>query len=321
MKAIPIYTGTLRRSPGIERRDQVSQPGYKQLDREEFRHRLARLYRLARRCRLCPRKCGTQRLQSREGFCGQGLSPTVASYGPHPGEESVLRGWRGSGTIFFSGCNLGCIFCQNYDLSHQGRGREISVRRLSEMMLDLQSRGCHNVNLVSPTHAAPGAMAALYLASQGGLGIPLVYNTGGYDSVELLETLEGLVDIYMPDVKYAGSQLAGELSDAGDYPQVIRRGLREMYRQAGPLEVDRETGLASRGLLVRHLVLPGQLEDTRRVLELVRDLAPGAGINVMGQYYPAHRAYRHPQLRRLLTRKEHGQAVRMARDLGLHLVN
>ncbi len=295
-------------------------PGYRRMDRAEYRRRIGRLFRLAFLCRLCPRECGVDRLRGRSGFCRVPLMARVASYGPHPGEESVLRGSRGSGTIFFSGCNLGCVFCQNYDLSHQAHGRPMSVGALARVMLALQSRGCPNINLVSPTHLAHAAFAALYLARKEGLEIPLVYNTGGYDSTELLKALEGLVDIYMPDAKYADPGLGRRLSAAEDYPRVNREALREMYRQVGPLEVDARTGLARRGLLVRHLVLPGHLEDSREIFRFLASLGEGVGVNVMGQYYPAYRAREHPDLARPLRRSEYAQALEEAREVGLQII-
>ncbi len=205
-------------------------------------------------CTLCPRKCKVRRSEGQIGFCGIGCLPVVSSVGPHFGEESVLVGSGGSGTIFFAGCNLGCIFCQNYDISHLRHGHQMTIEQLAQSMLELQNLGCININFVTPTHVIAAIAAAIELARNKGLTIPTVYNTGGYDSVETLKLLDGFIDIYMPDMKYADPKVAQELSSAPDYPQVNREAVREMHRQVGDLQV--KNGLATRGLLIRHLVLP-----------------------------------------------------------------
>jgi putative pyruvate formate lyase activating enzyme len=240
----------------------------------------------------------------------------VSSAGPHFGEEDVLVGSGGSGTIFFAGCNLGCIFCQNCDISHLGEGREVSAERLASMMLGLQEVGCHNINFVTPTHCVPQILESLDLAAAKGLRVPLVYNCGGYECVETLRLLDGVFDIYMPDAKYADGAVAKRLSDAPDYPDVMRDALREMHRQVGDLELD-ERGIARRGLLVRHLVLPDGLAGTGDVMRFLASLSENTYVNVMAQYRPCYRAHEVPELARPISRDEFAGAVQMALDAGL----
>ena len=246
-------------------------------------------------CRACPRKCGVNRLAGERGFCKGGAQAEVASVGAHFGEESVLVGRGGSGTIFFQGCSLGCVFCQNYNISQEPGGQPVSTRELASMMLGLQKRGCSNVNLVTPTHYAPQILQALELAHQLGLGLPVVYNCGGYESVRMLEMLEGQADVYMPDFKYGSDQAGRKFSAVPDYPRVAEATLKEMYRQVGALQFDAR-GLALRGVLVRHLVLPQNLADSEIVVRTVAQAAPKAGMNVMAQYRPTHRAFQLPEL-------------------------
>jgi len=247
-------------------------------------------------CALCPRRCGADRTAGQVGACGIGAEAVVASAGPHFGEEPVLVGTGGSGTIFLAGCNLDCVFCQNYDISHSAAGRPASPQKIASMALRLAELGCVNVNFVSPTHVAHALAEAIVLARAAGLSVPVVWNCGGYESVRALELLAGLVEIYMPDFKYADAAAGERYSGAGDYPARARSALAEMYRQVGPLEVD-DGGVAGRGVLVRHLVLPGDIADSRRVIETVAAAAPGCAINVMGQYRPCFRADEFPELR------------------------
>lgn len=242
----------------------------------------------------------------------------VSSFGPHFGEESPLVGSCGSGTIFFTNCNLRCLFCQNYDISHLGRGEEVSGGQLAAIMLNLQRSGCHNVNLVSPTHFVPQILEALCMAAEEGLRLPLVYNTGGYESSETLALLDGVVDIYMPDAKYWGPEVARLLSEAPDYPEVMRQALKEMHRQVGDLAID-GLGIARRGLLVRHLVLPEGLAGTREVMNFIaKEISPNTYVNVMAQYRPCYRAQEIPELRRPISPEEYRQAVEGALGAGLH---
>ncbi len=272
-----------------------------------------------RSCDLCARYCRVNRLEGIEGaVCRTGEQAVVASYGPHHGEEAPLRGWRGSGTIFFAWCNLRCVFCQNWDISQQGAGRAVSPEELAGMMLDLQVMGCHNINLVSPSHVVAQILAAVAIAARRGLHLPLVYNTGGYDSLEALALLDGVVDIYMPDMKYADSAIAHRYSHVRDYWEVNKAAVTAMHRQVGDLVLD-DQGIAQRGLLVRHLVLPGDLAGTERVVEfLAREISPETYLNLMDQYRPCYRAAEHPPLDRRLTAAEYRAACAAAHRAGLH---
>ncbi len=254
-------------------------------------------------CTLCPRRCEVYRGKGETGFCGIACLPLVSSVAPHFGEESVLVGSGGSGTIFFAGCNLGCVFCQNFDISHHRHGRRMSIEQLAQSMLGLQNYGCSNINFVTPTHVIPAITAAIELAKKDGLTLPMVYNTGGYDLVEILKLLDGFVDIYMPDMKYSNSEVAEELSAAPDYPEVNFAAVKEMHRQVGDLQV--RNGLATRGLLVRHLVLPEQLAGSLKIIDfLAEQISPETTINVMDQYRPCHKASSHPKINRRPTFEE-----------------
>jgi len=267
-------------------------------------------------CDLCARYCRVDRAE-KLGGCRTGLRARVSSYGPHHGEEDPLRGWRGSGTIFFSWCNLRCQYCQNYTISQAPSGREVDSRELARMMLDLQRMGCHNINLVSPSHVVAEILEALLIAAQSDLRLPLVYNTGGYDSPEALALLDGVVDIYMPDMKYSDARIARRLSKIGNYPEINRAAVKEMHRQVGDLALD-EHGVAQRGLLVRHLVLPGGLAGTEEIVRfLAEEISPNTYLNLMDQYRPAYRASQHPPLDRPLRREEYEAALDLAKRAGL----
>ncbi len=247
-------------------------------------------YEMLEACELCPRKCGADRLSGETGVCRTGKDAWVSSYNPHFGEETPLSGSSGSGTIFFTHCNLLCIFCQNYDISHGGCGQAVSNDQLAEIMLSLQRSGCHNINFVSPSHVVPQMLAALEIATDRGLSLPLVYNTGAYDRVETLRLLEGVIDIYMPDFKFWNPEIAKTACDAPDYPEVARQALVEMHRQVGDLITD-ASGIATRGLLIRHLVLPHGLAGTRDVMRFIaQQLSPDSYVNIMPQYRPCGRA-------------------------------
>jgi putative pyruvate formate lyase activating enzyme len=268
-------------------------------------------------CTLCPRSCLVDRHHGELGVCRTGDKPVVSSYAPHFGEEDPLVGRHGSGTIFFTHCNLYCIFCQNYEISHGGEGEEVDVEDLAAAMLYLQERGCHNINFVTPSHQIYQILAALALAIAGGLHVPLVYNTGGYDAVETLRILDGVVDIYMPDFKFWDPQVAKNLCQVENYPEIARRAVKEMHRQVGDLVTD-AGGVARRGLLVRHLVLPDDLAGTKEVMEfLAQEVSPRTYVNVMGQYRPCGWAGEHPVLKKFLTALEHEQAQQLAREAGL----
>ena len=280
--------------------------------------RARRLHESLASCELCPRRCRVNRLDGETGFCGIGAEALVSSAWPHFGEEDVLVGHGGSGTIFLAGCNLGCIFCQNYDISHSRAGRPAAPADIAHMMLRLERVGCCNINFVTPTHVTPQLMQAILIARDEGLSVPIVYNCGGYESLETLQALDGLIEVYMPDAKYADGEAARELSDAPDYPEVNRAALREMQRQVGDLEI--KDGIATRGLLVRHLVLPNGMAGSRAVLDfLAHELSPRTYVNVMAQYRPCYRAGECPKINRPPTRQEFLDAYSYAAQLGLRL--
>ncbi len=263
--------------------------------------------------------CKVDRSKGQIGFCGIGDMAVVSSVGPHFGEESVLVGSGGSGTIFFAGCNLGCIFCQNFDISHHRHGRQVTIEQLIRSMVEVQSYGCSNINFVTPTHVVPAIAAAIELARKSGLTLPIVYNTGGYDLVETLKLLDGLVDIYMPDMKYSDSAVAEELSTAADYPEVNRAAVKEMHRQVGDLQV--EKGLATRGLLIRHLVLPENLAGSFKTIDfLAEEISSSTTINVMDQYRPCYKAHLYPKINRRPTSQEFQSARRYAIEKGLNVL-
>jgi putative pyruvate formate lyase activating enzyme len=267
-------------------------------------------------CDLCGRYCGVDR-RARLGGCRTGTRARLASFGPHHGEEDPLRGWNGSGTIFFAWCNLRCQYCQNHEISQSPAGALVDPPALADVMLALQADGCHNINLVSPSHVVAEILAALEIAAARGLHLPLVYNTGGFDSPEALALLDGIVDIYMPDMKYADRLTGRTLSRVGNYPEVNRAAVREMHRQVGDLQLN-EDGLAKRGLLVRHLVLPGGLAGTAEVVRfLAEEISPRTYLNLMAQYRPAYRARQHPPLDRSLSPAEYAAALDLASRAGL----
>jgi putative pyruvate formate lyase activating enzyme len=268
-------------------------------------------------CTLCPRNCHADRLSGDLGTCSTGEFATVSSYMPHFGEEGPISGIRGSGTIFFTHCNLLCSFCQNYDISHEGRGQTVTHGELAYMMLTLQELGCHNINFVTPSHIVPQILQALIPAVNDGLRIPLVYNSGGYDSVSTLEFLDGIVDIYMPDFKFWDPDVANETCQAEDYPDMARKAVREMHRQVGDLVIN-EQGIAERGLLIRHLVMPVGSAGTKGIMNfLARSVSPGTYVNIMPQYRPCGNARESPTLSRPIEMKEYREALREAIDAGL----
>jgi len=270
-------------------------------------------------CVLCPRECHVNRLTDKFAVCRSGRYTRVSTYFAHSGEEDCLRGTRGSGTIFFSGCNLRCVFCQNFEVSWLVEGEIAPPRRLATMMLELQGRGCHNINLVTPEHVVPQILEGLLIAVEDGLRLPLVYNTGAYDSIHSLELMDGLVDIYMPDFKFWDPEMARRYLRAPDYPEAARSAIREMHRQVGPLVVD-ENGLALRGLLLRHLVMPGDIAGTREILRWIAcELGPDTYVNTMPQYYPAGKVSNkeHAEINRCITLAEFQDALSAASEAGL----
>ncbi len=296
------------------------EPAYLGLYRSgELERRVKQAVRALSSCEVCPRRCGVNRLQNEIGVCRIGRYAVVASYFPHFGEEDCLRGWKGSGTIFFSGCNLRCVFRQNWQISQQVEGMPASPERLAEMMLQLQEQGVHNINWVTPEHVVPQILEGLLIAVQRGLHLPIVYNTSAYDSLHTLQLLDGIIDIYMPDFKFWYPERAHRYLKARDYPEVARQAIREMHRQVGLLKFD-ENGLAKRGLLVRHLVMPGHLEDTREILHwLAKEISKDTYVNIMAQYYPAWKVGpdNYPEINRPLTQQEHVAALSIAQEAGL----
>ncbi len=295
------------------------QPAYLALlESGELEKRVAVAYKHLEDCDLCARTCHVNRRESIQGaVCRTGERAVVHSFGPHHGEEDPLRGFRGSGTIFFSWCNLNCTYCQNWEISHKGIGREVEAEELAEMMLHLQKRGCHNINFVSPSHVVAQILAAVLIATRKGLRLPLVYNTGGYDSLEALALLDGVIDIYMPDMKYGNSQIAREYSRVRNYWEVSQVAIREMYRQVGDLVVD-EKGVATRGLLVRHLVLPNDLANSEKVITFLADeISKDTYLNLMAQYHPTYKAHKSPLLDQCITTEEYRRVVMLAKEHGL----
>lgn len=288
---------------------------YNRMPPDELRSRAEEAIRRLEHCEICPRRCGVNRADGELGFCRTGRLAKVSSAGPHYGEEPPLVGYHGSGTIFFAGCNLACVFCQNYEISQLDMGVEVTAERLAGIMMHLQLTGCHNVNLVTPTHVVPQILEALVIASEMGLSIPLVYNSGGYDSVDTLRLLDGIVDIYMPDAKYGSDEMAVRYSSAPGYVEVMKAAIREMHRQVGDLVI--ENGIAVRGLLVRHLVLPNNLAGTEEVVRFISELSKNTYINIMDQYRPEYRADRYAELSRRITLSEYREALRLARAAGL----
>lgn len=269
-------------------------------------------------CRLCPRQCAVDRLSGEMGMCKVGRSAVVASYGPHFGEEAPLVGEGGSGNIFFSGCNLLCSFCQNFDISHYVVGEMVSAPRLAKIMLSIQEMGCHNINFVTPSHIVPQILEGLERALEKGLNLPLVYNSSGYDSVETLRLLDGIVDIYMPDFKFWDNEVAWRTCRVKDYRERASEAFKEMHRQVGDLVID-EHGLAVSGLLVRHLVMPNDLAGTREVMHfLAEEISPHTYVNVMDQYRPCGMVQEDEELSRAVTRKEYDAAMQAAREAGIH---
>jgi putative pyruvate formate lyase activating enzyme len=267
-------------------------------------------------CKLCPRECKVNRIKGEVGFCKTKKYAIVASVGPHFGEEAPLVGENGSGTIFISGCNLGCIFCQNYDISHKMEGREVKDEELGKMMINLQEIGCHNINIVTPTHVVPQIIRALKYAIEWGLRIPLVYNTGGYEKVDTLRLIEGVFDIYMPDFKFYNKEIAKKLANAEDYPERVKESIEEMYRQVGDLQV--EKGIAKRGLIIRHLILPKNLANTKEVLKFVGEkISKNTYLNIMDQYRPCGESWKVEELGRGISYNEYFEAIKVAQEVGL----
>lgn len=303
-------------------------PSYLNLSKSKLEERAREAEGLLNPCRVCPRKCGVDRTRDEaEGFCQVGVKPRVHSAHPHFGEEAPLVETRGparrsfseggSGTIFFSSCNLACVYCQNWTISQLRSGEEAEIEDLAQMMLSLQERGCHNINLVSPTIWVPQILKSLIIARKRGLKLPLVYNTGGYDAVETLELLDGIIDIYMPDIKYSDDAAGLKYSRVPNYWSVVQEAVREMHSQVGDLVIHKQ-GLAKRGLLIRHLVLPQDLAGTKKVMEFIASLSKDSYVNIMDQYHPTNKAGQYPEINRRITSEEFRKAIKIAKREGLH---
>lgn len=299
-----------------------TRPAYLNLvETNQLSQRVAEAFARLESCDICPLRCGVNRLAGKLGICQTGVLAQVSSFGPHFGEERPLSGWRGSGTIFFARCNLRCVFCQNADISQGSFGRKASPQELANIMLGLQKQGVHNINLVSPSHVVPQILAAIEIAAGQGLCLPIVYNTGGYDSLETLALLEGVIDIYMPDMKYADAHLAFKYSRIEDYPRNNQAAVLEMQRQVNDLQIDAQ-GLAWRGLLVRHLVLPNGLAGSERIFKfLAEKVSKNVYLNIMAQYHPAFKVRGltggYPELNRRISADEYQSALSMAKMFGL----
>src|SRR5574337_180662 len=296
------------------------EPAYlKSFESGELQRKVEAAVASLQKCRVCPWNCEIDRLADQKKVCRTGRYAMVGSYFPHHGEESCLWGWSGSGAIFFAWCNLRCVFCQNFDLSQQGVGREVRPDELARMMRTLQAKGCHNINLVTREHVVPQIIEALPMAIRGGLRLPIVYNTSAYDSLESLRQMDGIVDIYMPDFKFWDPEMAKRYVKAKDYPEAAKAAIKEMHRQVGPLRFDRH-GLAKRGVLVRHLIMPGGIAGTREIMRfLATELSPDTYVNIMAQYRPAGKvnAESYPEINRMITPREYDEATRIAYEQGL----
>ncbi len=296
------------------------EPAYLQLRRSgELSKRAEALWAIMERCQLCPRQCGVNRLKGTSGFCRTpGAMLVISAYHPHFGEERPLVGRGGSGTIFLTHCNLRCVFCQNWTISHLGRGAEASIETFAEMMLRLQDEGCHNINIVTPTHYSPHILKALDVAAGKGLRLPIVYNTSGWERLEILAYLDGVVDIYLPDFKYWAGDMAAKFSaGAENYPEVTKAAILEMHRQVGVARPN-QRGILERGLIIRHLVMPNGIGGSERVMEWIAEKLPkDTYVNIMAQYTPAHKAYDYPEISRRITGEEYQRVIRRAKEVGL----
>jgi putative pyruvate formate lyase activating enzyme len=294
-------------------------PSYMSLfEKGELNQRIRLLQAFLEACRLCPRECRVNRLNGEVGYCGADSELMVSSAFPHFGEEAPLVGNHGSGTIFLTHCNLRCIFCQNYDISHMGKGVQIASFEMARAMVKLQEMGCHNINFVTPTHYTPQIVASLPRAIEMGLHLPIVYNCSGYESIEVIQLLEGIVDIYMPDIKYMDGKYSNRYSNAPDYPEVIKKVLKEMHHQVGDLTTNSK-GIAERGLLIRHLVMPGGVASSEAVLKFIaEEISVHSYVNIMAQYRPEYRADEYPEISRRITHKELLEAIQLAKGFRLY---
>lgn len=282
-----------------------------------IKSRIAKAYSMMENCSLCPRRCGVNRLKGEKGFCGLGKELMVSSHNLHDGEEPPISGKRGSGTVFFTSCTMSCVFCQNYPISQLRNGNMITTSQLAEIMLWLSQKGAHNINLVTPAHQTPMILESILKALEGGLNVPFVFNSGGYESVEVLRLWEGIIDIYLPDMKYSDEKNARKYSLAPDYPKINKNAIREMYRQVGELVMDEET-IGKRGLLIRHLILPQDIAGTEEILGFIsKEISQKTYISLMSQYFPAHKALKISELKRKVKKHEYEKALSLLEKFGL----
>lgn len=295
------------------------QPSYLNLYKNgELDKRIEQAFKLLESCCICPRKCKVNRLKNEKGYCRTGLKPKVCSFMPHRGEEPPISGSRGSGTIFFSNCNMACIYCQNYEFSQLGQGREVEIEELAKFMLELQNIECHNINLVTPTHVIPQILKALKIAASQGLKIPIVYNTGGYELPQIIKLLDGIIDIYLPDIRYGDKDIARRLSDAPDYPEHNQTAVKEMHRQVGIARINEE-GIIEKGIVIRHLVLPNNLSGTNVIMKFIAEkISKDTYISLMSQYLPYHKASQSNEASRRLKHEEYESAKETMKKYGLH---
>jgi putative pyruvate formate lyase activating enzyme len=302
-----------------EQKEEEWKPAYQKLEEEgKLVQKIEQAYAIFEHCHLCPRKCGVNRKKGEKGFCRAPLRPVIFSAHPHFGEEKSIVGDHGSGTIFFSNCNLRCVFCQNWPIAHEGRGKEVQDEDLADMMIYLQKIGCHNINLVTPTHVMPNILNATRIAFYKGLRVPLFYNTSGYERLEILKILDGIIDIYKPDMKYMDADKAAKYSSGtSDYPEVAKSAIKEMHRQVGQLQINHR-GIALRGLLIRHLVMPNRVAGTEKFVKWVAEnLSKSTYVNIMAQYHVEYKAFDYPEISRGITVEEFLEAMEWAEKYGL----
>jgi len=276
------------------------------------------LYHIMENCTLCPRDCRINRLKGEIGFCGVNGRPVISSYFAHFGEENVIKGTKGSGTIFLTGCNLKCVFCQNFRISQLMEGSETTIENIAGMMIELQDRGCHNINFVTPTHQIAFIIEALEIAIDKGLKLPLVYNTGGYDHLKIIKKLDGIFDIYLPDFKFFSSEIAKRYTAAPDYPENVKSIIKEMYKQVGPLKT--KNNIAEKGFIIRHLIMPNAVKDSKKIMDWIKENIPKATVNIMGQYMPYFKARDYPEINRPLEREEYEEVLKYAKGIGINIL-
>ncbi len=292
-------------------------PSYLNLKRNELKERIEILFEILKNCEICPRKCHVNRLEGEKGYCKLGYLPKISAYHPHFGEESVLVGKYGSGTIFMTSCNLSCVYCQNYEISQLRIGKEVSFDELAGIMIELQNLKCSNINFVTPTPQIPGILKSIQIAIEKGLKIPLVYNTNAYDSLDVLKILEGIFDIYLPDAKYSNNKISLKYSNVQDYFEIMKNAIKEMHKQVGDLTLNEE-GIAIKGLMIRHLILPNNLAGSEKIFEFIaKEISKDTFINIMDQYWPAYKAYQYPEISRKINEDEFKKIINLAKKFGL----